>query len=215
MVSVIIAEDSSLLRAGLGALLTDGGVDVRAGLPDATGLGDAVDEHRPDVVIVDVRMPPTNTNEGLVAAVELRERWPSLGVLVLSQYVEPTYAMRLLEGTGGGVGYLLKERVTDGESLIRSVERVAAGESVIDPEVVTRLMERQRVGDPLVDLSPRETEVLQLMAEGASNATIGERLFMAQKTVEHHVRSIFSKLGLSEVDGNRRVLAVLTFLRSS
>lgn len=215
MTSVVIAEDSALLRAGLVALLTEGGVDVRAELADATDLLAVVEETRPDVVVVDVRMPPTNTTEGLVAALALRERRPDVGILVLSQYVEPTYAVRLLEGTGAGIGYLLKERVTDGEALVSAVERTAAGESVIDPAVVSRLLERRRVHDALGDLTDREREVLQLMAEGASNAAIGEQLYMAPKTVEHHVRGIFAKLGLSQVDGHRRVLAVLTFLRES
>ncbi len=213
--TVLIVEDSSLLRAGISALLTEGGVEVVAELPDATGLLDAVAAYGPDVVVTDVRMPPTHTNEGLVAAVRLRERHPEVGVLVLSQYVEPKYAVRLLEGEGAGVGYLLKERVANGAALIDAVCRTASGESVIDPEVVSRLLGRTRASNAVEDLTPRELDVLKLMAEGGSNADIGGQLFLAQKTVEHHVRSIFLKLGLSQVDGNRRVLAVLTFLRGA
>jgi DNA-binding NarL/FixJ family response regulator len=213
VVRVVIAEDSALLRAGLVALLQDGGIDVVAELADATGLTEAVEEHDPDVVVLDVRMPPTHTAEGLEAAIALRERRNDIGVLVLSQYVEPVYAVRLLEGGDGGVGYLLKERVATGEAFVDAVTRTAGGESVIDPEVVGRLIGRSRVDNPLDDLSPRELDVLKLMAEGAQNAMICDALFLAPKTVEHHVTSIFTKLGLTEVEGNRRVLAVLEFLK--
>lgn len=212
---MLIVEDSPLLRAGLSALLTEGGIDVVAELPDASRLMSAVEQLEPDVVVTDVRMPPSNTTEGLVAAIGLREQRPEVGILVLSQYVEPSYAVRLLEREGAGIGYLLKERVADGAALVNAVCRTASGESVIDPEVVSRLLGRRRRDHPLDQLTDREKEVLRSMAEGSSNATIAHELSLAQKTVEHHVSNIFMKLGLSEVDGNRRVLAVLTFLRNT
>ncbi len=174
-----------------------------------------VEEHEPDVVIVDIRMPPTHTNEGLHAAREIRARWPRVGIIVLSQYLQPSYAFELLEGGSEGIGYLLKDRLADLDELSSSVRRVAEGGSVLDPSVVSQLVERPRENDPLRALSDREREVLSLMAQGKSNKAIGEALWISEHTVEKHVNSIFAKLELaSSPDEHRRVLAVLSYLES-
>jgi len=213
-VRVILADDSVLLREGLSRVLVDAGHDVVAQVGDAESLLAAVDADPPDVCVVDIRMPPTHTTEGLRAALELRGRHPRVAVLVLSQYVETRYAMDLLARGADGVGYLLKDRVGDVSQLLAALGSVAAGRSVIDPAVVSRLVGRRRQADPLQTLTGREREVLGLMAEGRSNRAIGERLFLSPKTVETHVSAIFSKLGIQDTsDDNRRVLSVLTWLR--
>jgi DNA-binding NarL/FixJ family response regulator len=210
---VIIAEDALLFREGLARLLTDAGIDVVDKVADAPALHSAVDSHSPDVVIVDVRMPPTQTTEGLRAALDLRARHPKLGVLVLSSHIETEYAVDLIAEGKGRVGYLLKERVTDVATLTDAVTRIAAGGSVIDPEVVARLVGRRRERNPLDQLTSRERSVLELMAEGRSNVAIGQRLFITPSTVEAHITNIFSKLELEDApDDNRRVLSVLTLL---
>lgn len=209
-----LADDSLLFREGLARLVSELGFEVVFQVESVEELQAEVERHRPDAVIVDVRMPPSFTNEGIVAARRLRATRPELGVLVLSQYVESSQAARLLSEDGRGVGYLLKDRVSDLDALADAIRRVAAGGTVIDPEVVSRLLARRTDHDALADLTPREREVLALMAEGHSNAAIGERLFIGLKTVETHIGTIFSKLELlpdQEVD--RRVRAVLTFLR--
>lgn len=214
---VIVADDSVILREGLVRLLTEAGFEVVAQAADAAELLDQVDEHRPDVAIVDIRMPPTHTDEGLRAALELRAGHPGLGVLVLSQYVRPSYAFELLgEGTEG-IGYLLKDRVSDLGELADAVRRVGEGGSVLDSSVVEQLVRRRRMGnDPVEELTERELEVLGLMAEGRSNRAVAERLFITEHTVEKHVQNIFAKLRIpSTTDDHRRVLAVLTFLNSS
>ncbi|MBO3744577.1 response regulator transcription factor [Streptosporangiaceae bacterium NEAU-GS5] len=206
---VVIAEDSVLLREGLIRLLADGAIETVAAVGDALSLIEAVAEHQPDLAIVDVRMPPTNTDDGLRAAVELRALHPKLAVLVLSQYVEERYASELI---GPGVGYLLKERVADVEEFFDAVHRVAGGGTVIDPDVVMQLLSRAH--DPLDRLTPRESEVLSLMAEGRSNTAIAARLGVTEGAVEKHISGIFVKLGLDAApDDHRRVLAVLTYLR--
>ena len=211
---VILADDSALIREGLARVLADHGFDVHQ-VGDAEALLRAVEAHPPDLCIVDIRMPPTHTTEGLVAAVEIRERQPGVSVLVLSQHVETHYAMQLLGDNASGVGYLLKDRVSDISDIIDAIRRIVAGGSVIDPTVVSRLLGRRRDADPLESLTAREGEVLALMAEGRSNRAIGERLFLSPKTVEAHVSSIFSKLGMDDsADDNRRVLSVLAWLRS-
>ena len=211
---VILADDSVLLREGLARMLVESGFEVAAQVGNAEALLAAVDADPPDVCIVDIRMPPTNTTEGLQAALQLRVRHPLVAVLVLSQYVETRYAMELLARGADGVGYLLKDRVGDISELLAAIRSVAAGRSVIDPTVVSRLVGRRRQADPMETLSPREREVLSLMAEGRSNRAIGERLFLSPKTVETHVSAIFSKLGIEDTaDDNRRVLSVLTWLR--
>jgi DNA-binding NarL/FixJ family response regulator len=213
---VIIAEDSVLLREGLSRILVDAGFQVTAQVGDAVTLLAAVDAEPPDACIVDIRMPPTNSTEGLEAALVLRERHPRVGVLLLSQYVETHYAMQLLARGADGVGYLLKDRVGEVGELVAAVRAVASGRSVIDPTIVSRLVRRRREADPLDTLTPRERDVLALMAEGRSNRAIGERLFLSPKTVEAHVSAIFSKLGIESAgDDNRRVLSVLTWLRSA
>jgi DNA-binding NarL/FixJ family response regulator len=212
---VVIAEDSALLREGLVRLLEDRGYDVDAAVGDASSLLAAVAEHHPDVVVTDIRMPPTHTDEGLRAAAELRRHHPEVGVLVLSQYIETTYATALLAGNAGGVGYLLKDRVADAAEFAGAVERVAAGGTALDPEVVTKLMRASRQIGGLGGLTPREREVLELMAEGRSNAAIAEAMVISSGAVEKHVASIFGKLGLPSSDAdNRRVLAVLQYLRA-
>jgi DNA-binding NarL/FixJ family response regulator len=210
---IVIAEDSVLLRAGLTRLLTESGLDVVAAVGDAVALVDAIGRLQPDLAVVDVRMPPTNTDEGIRAAVEIRSRWPSVGILVLSQYVEERYATDLLAGDTAGIGYLLKDRVADVRDFVDAVRRVGQGGTALDPEVVAQLLARSRRRDPLERLSPREREVLGLMAEGRSNAAIGLSLVISDGAVEKHVRSIFSKLDLppTELD-HRRVLAVLHWL---
>jgi DNA-binding NarL/FixJ family response regulator len=212
---VVIAEDSALLREGLVRLLEDRGYEVAMAVADAGSLLAAVAEHHPDVVVTDIRMPPTHTDEGLRAAAELRQHHPEIGVLVLSQYIETTYATALLAGNAGGVGYMLKDRVADAAEFADALERVAAGGTALDPEVVTKLMRASRQVGGLGGLTPREREVLELMAEGRSNAAIAEAMVISSGAVEKHVASIFGKLGLpsSEAD-NRRVLAVLQYLRA-
>jgi DNA-binding NarL/FixJ family response regulator len=212
---VVIAEDSALLREGLVRLLEDRGYEVVMAVADAGSLLAAVAEHHPDVVVTDIRMPPTHTDEGLRAAAELRKHHPEVGVLVLSQYIETTYATALLAGNAGGVGYMLKDRVADAAEFADALERVAAGGTALDPEVVTKLMRASRQVGGLGGLTPREREVLELMAEGRSNAAIAEAMVISPGAVEKHVASIFGKLGLrsSEAD-NRRVLAVLQYLRA-
>jgi DNA-binding NarL/FixJ family response regulator len=210
---IVIAEDSVLLRDGLVRMLTDHGHEVVGAVEDAVELMQLVETESPDLVVLDVRMPPTHTDEGIRAAIELRSRWPELSVLVLSQYVEENYATELLAGDLGGVAYILKDRVTDVGQFVETVDRVGNGGTAIDPEVVSQLLARTRKHEPLADLSPREREVLGLMAEGRSNVAIGEALFITPRAVEKHVKSIFQKLRLppAETD-NRRVLAVLRFL---
>jgi DNA-binding NarL/FixJ family response regulator len=210
---VVIAEDLALLRDGIAALLTDEGHTVLAAVSDAGALLAAAAKHRPDLAIIDVRMPPTQTDECVRAAVELRRRQPEIGILILSQYVEERYATDLLSGGGRGVGYLLKDRVADVAEFLAAARRVAAGGTAIDAEVVAQLLSRRRRADVLDDLTPREREVLALMAEGHSNSSIAERLVVSNGAVEKHVRNVFLKLGLQQADEHhRRVLAVLTYL---
>ena len=209
---VVIAEDSVLLRAGIGRLLDDEGISVLAAVGDGTALLDAIVEHRPDLAIVDVRMPPTFTDEGLRAAVQARERLPGLPILVLSQYVEESYAVELVAGGAQGVGYLLKERVADVAEFVDAVRRVAGGGTCIDQEVITQLLMRRR-HNPVLALSPREREVLELMAQGMTNAAIAGRLVVSDGAVEKHIGNIFAKLGLEpRPEEHRRVRAVLTYL---
>jgi len=212
---VVLADDSVLLREGVARLLTESGFEVVAQSGNAEDLLRHVAMHKPDVAVVDIRMPPTHTDEGLRAAHEIHERFPDTGVLVLSQYVESSYAMDLLSDTAEGVGYLLKDRVSDVEEFASAVRRVAEGGSALDPAVVSQLVGRQRRDDPLAQLTPREREVLELMAEGRSNQAIADQLFVTLRAVEKHVTSIFSKLDLpASTDAHRRVLAVLAFLGS-
>jgi DNA-binding NarL/FixJ family response regulator len=213
-VRVVVADDAVILREGLARLLVEAGFDVVGQAADAGELLEQIEAVRPDVAIVDIRMPPTHTDEGLRAAAEIRARHPGLGILVLSQYARPSYAIELLSNGTEGIGYLLKDRVSDLEELASSVRRVGEGGSVLDPSVVAQLVERPRQGhDPLEDLTDRERDVLSLMAEGRSNKAIGQRLFITEHTVEKHVKSIFGKLRLpATADDHRRVLAVLTFL---
>jgi DNA-binding NarL/FixJ family response regulator len=213
-VRVVLADDAALLREALGQALRAAGPSVAGEAADVPGLLAMVDRERPDVVIVDVRMPPTHTTEGLEAAREIRTRHPGTAILVLSQYVETRYAVDLLRDDPSGLGYLLKDHVTRIEDLADAVRRVAAGGSVIDPEVVARLLGRQRPRSPLDELTTREREILALMAEGRSNQAIAARLVLELRTVEGHVRTILAKLGLEPaVDDHRRVLAVLAYLR--
>jgi DNA-binding NarL/FixJ family response regulator len=212
---ILIAEDSVLLRDGLVRMLNDHGHEVVASVQDAAELMALVQRESPDIAILDVRMPPTHTDEGIRAVLELRSRWPQLAVLVLSQYVEENYASELLSGDLGGVAYVLKDRVTNVGEFIDTIDRVAAGGTVIDPEVVAQLLARTRQREPLSDLSPREREVLELMAEGRSNGAIAAKLVITQRAVEKHVKSIFQKLRLPPADtDHRRVLAVLRFLET-
>jgi len=216
---VVIAEDSAVLRAGLIEILADRGHEVVAAVADADALCAAVAEHRPDVTIVDVRMPPTHTDEGLRAAVALRRDHPGLGVLVFSQYIETSYAAELLgarsSGGAAGVGYLLKDRVVDVAEFTGALTRVAAGGTALDPEVVTQMLGASRRAGTLAGLTSREREVLALMAEGRSNSGISAVLFISERAVEKHVGNIFSKLGLPPSDADhRRVLAVLRYLES-
>jgi DNA-binding NarL/FixJ family response regulator len=215
-VRVVIAEDSVLLRDGLTRMLTDHGHEVVGAIDDAVGLVQLVDDREPELVILDVRMPPTHTDEGIRAALELRAAHPALPIVVLSQYVEENYASELLSGDLGGTAYVLKDRITEVGEFLDTIERVAGGGTVIDPEVVSQLLARTRRQEPIGDLSPREREVLGLMAEGRSNAAIAEALVVTQRAVEKHVKSIFQKLRLppAETD-HRRVLAVLRYLEAS
>lgn len=210
---VVIAEDAVILRDGLAHLLGLRGHSVVAAVGDAPALHAAVAEHGPDVAVVDIRMPPTHTDEGLHAAIELRRVRPGLGILLFSQYVETRYAAELLAGSPAGVGYLLKERVSDVAEFIDAVRRIAAGGTVIDPEVIGQLLGRRRTGDPLESLTPREREVLGLMAQGRSNGAIAEDLVVTEGAVEKHISNIFMKLGLQPAQGgHRRVMAVLAYL---
>lgn len=212
---LILADDSVLIREGLASVLREAGYEIVAQVGDAKQLLTAVEHDPPDVCVVDIRMPPTHTTEGLVAALEIRRRFPKLGVLVLSQHVETHYAMQLLGGDASGVGYLLKDRLGDINEVIDAIRHVAAGRSVIDPTVVSTLLGRRREADPLDELTERERRVLTLMAEGRSNRAIGERLFLSPKTVEAHISTIFSKLSIQDTpDDNRRILSVLAYLRA-
>lgn len=212
---VAIAEDSVLLREGLARLLSDAGFDILARCGDADELRQVLRGRLPDVVIVDIRLPPTHTDEGIRAAVEIRAEHPGVGVLVLSQYVELGLAMKLLADSAEGVGYLLKDRISDVPDFLNAVRRVAAGGSAIDPTIVSTLLSRRRSDDPLVNLTPREREVLQLMAAGNSNQGIADRLVITLRAVEKYVSSIFGKLGIPATGSeSRRVLAVLLFLRT-
>jgi DNA-binding NarL/FixJ family response regulator/class 3 adenylate cyclase len=211
---VVLAEDSVLLREGIARLLADAGFEIVGQSATADDLLLKVRSYSPDVVITDIRMPPTQTDEGLRAAQEIRTTYPGVGVLVLSQYVEPSYAMELLADSAEGVGYLLKDRVADVDEFVAAVRRVAEGGSALDPALVTQLVGRRRREDPLDDLTPREREVLELMAEGRSNRGIAQRLVVTERAVEKHVTSIFTKLRLPPAsEDHRRVLAVLAFLR--
>jgi DNA-binding NarL/FixJ family response regulator len=212
---IVIAEDLVLLRDGLVRLLVAHGHEVVAAVGDGPSLVEAIEEHRPDVAIVDVRLPPSQRDEGLRAALEARQRVPGTPVLVLSQYVEESYAAELLADGAGAVGYLLKDRVADPSDFVAQVDRVAAGGTAIDQEVVSQLLARRRADDPLQDLTPREREVMELMAQGLSNSAIAQKLVVTDGAVEKHVTNIFGKLGLhTAAGGNLRVLAVLAWLRS-
>jgi DNA-binding NarL/FixJ family response regulator len=212
-VRVVLAEDLTLLRDGLIRLLTAYDIEVVAAVDNGPSLLRAITTSRPDLAVVDVRLPPTHTDEGIRAALSAREQIPGLPVLVLSQYVEQLYARELLADRAGGVGYLLKDRVFDVEQFIDAVRRVAAGGTVLDHDVVGQLLRRTRAADPVASLTPREREVLQLMAEGRSNAAIAARMVITEKAVSKHTNSIFTRLGLPpSEDDNRRVLAVLAYL---
>ena len=212
---VVVADDHVLLREGVVRLLEEWGFEVVAQAGDADDLLRKVNAHRPDVAVVDIRMPPTGTDDGLRAALEIRAKHPGTAVLVLSQYVEEAYALELVGDASGGVGYLLKDRVADVERFVEAVRRVGEGGSALDPEVVAQLVGRARREDPLEELTPRETEVLGLMAEGRSNNAIAAQMVVTERAVEKHVTSIFGKLGLPQApEDHRRVLAVLTFLRA-
>lgn len=212
---VVIAEDLTLLRDGLTRLLTAFDLDVVAGVDNGPDLLPALVAHRPDVAVIDVRLPPTFTDEGLQAAIAARQRLPGLPVLILSQHVEQMYARELLADRSGGVGYLLKDRVSDVRQFVDAVRQVAAGGMVMDPEVVAQLLARKTADQPLAALTAREREVLALMAEGRSNLAIGHQLFITEKAVSKHINSIFAKLGLPPSDdNNRRVMAVITYLNA-
>jgi DNA-binding NarL/FixJ family response regulator len=215
-VRVVVADDSVLLREGVVRLLEEWGFDVVGQAGDAEDLLRKVNAHKPDIAVVDVRMPPTHTDEGLRAALTIRERHPDTNVLVLSQVVEASSALELLAGDAAGLGYLLKDRVGDLDRFAESVRRVAEGGSALDPEVVSLLLGRRRKEEPLEALTPRERQVLEAMAEGSSNNGIAERLVVTERAVEKHVTSIFTKLGLPpDTDSHRRVLAVLRYLEAS
>jgi DNA-binding NarL/FixJ family response regulator len=211
----VIAEDSALLRDGLTRMLTDHGHEVVGAIDDAVGLAQLVEREDAELVVLDVRMPPTHTDEGIRAALELRSLWPDLPIVVLSQYVEENYASELLAGDLGGIAYVLKDRVTDVSQFVETIERVAQGATAVDPEVVSQLLARTRRQRPIAELSPREREVLGLMAEGRSNTAIADELVITQRAVEKHVKNIFQKLRLAPTDtDHRRVLAVLRYLEA-
>jgi DNA-binding NarL/FixJ family response regulator len=211
----VIAEDSVLLREGISRLLTEAGIEIVGQAGDAEDLLRKTRAHKPDVVITDIKMPPGQSDEGLRAAHVIRDELPGIGVLVLSQYVEEAYAMELLGDSAEGVGYLLKDRVADVDRFVEAVRRVAEGGSALDPEVVSHMLGRRRRDDPLDELTPREREVLALMAEGYSNSAIAAQLVVTERAVEKHVTNIFGKLGFgSQPDHHRRVLAVLAYVRS-
>jgi serine/threonine-protein kinase len=212
----VVADDLLLTREGIAHVLEQNGIDVVARAEDGESLLRHVRLARPDVAVVDIRMPPTHTDEGLVAAQRIRSEHPEVGVLVLSQYVEPSYAMRLLEEHPESVGYLLKERVFDGALLVDALRRIADGETVIDPTIVSMLVGRRRRSDPLSELTPREREVLGLVAEGLTNRGIAARLYVTERTVEAHIQQLFAKLRLDTgPESHRRVLAVLAYLRAA
>jgi DNA-binding NarL/FixJ family response regulator len=214
-VRVVIADDTMLIRQGITTVLTDAGIDVVAAVGDPESLVREVALNRPDAAVVDIRMPPTHTDEGIRATASLRKAHPDLGVLLLSAYVDPEYAVRLFEDHPGGIGYLLKDRVSDGVLLVDALNRLCEGETVVDPTIVSRVFDRRRRVDPLAVLSDREREVLALLTEGLSNRALAARLFVTERTVEAHITSIFGKLGLVDEPGvHRRVLAVLTYLRA-
>ncbi|HEX5896305.1 MAG TPA: response regulator transcription factor [Thermoleophilaceae bacterium] len=213
---VVVADDVMLTREGIVRLLQDAEIEVVGQADDASSLLRQVRATRPDAAIVDIRMPPTHTDEGLVAAGLIRAELPEVGVLILSEYIEPSYAMRLLEEHPERVGYLLKERVFDVALLVDALRRLGDGETVVDPTIVSRLVGRRRRRDPLEELTPREREALELVAEGLSNKAIAARLVVTERTVEAHVKQIFMKLGLdANPESHRRVLAVLAYLRSA
>jgi DNA-binding NarL/FixJ family response regulator len=213
-VRVVIADDAVLIREGIAYVLTENGLEVVDQVGDADALLASVRDTRPDVALVDIRMPPTHTDEGLRAAREIRLQYPETAVLVLSQHLEPDYALRLVEERPEGVGYLMKERVGRVQQLLDAVQRVADGECVVDRAIVDELLARQHRVDPIADLTPREREILALMAEGRSNQGICRTLWLSPKTVETHIRGAFAKLGIRQAaEDNRRVLAVLTYLR--
>jgi DNA-binding NarL/FixJ family response regulator len=212
---VVIADDEALVRDGLARLLEDADVEIAARCPDAASLLRAVDSYAPDVAIVDIRMPPSHTDEGLVAAREIRTRHPDVGVLVLSHHLDSDYAVRLLDESPERAGYLLKDRVSEIALLLDALRRIVDGECVVDPTIVARLMARRRAAGPLDELTDREREVLRLIAEGHSNKAICDELFLSPKTIEGHIRQIFMKLNLQDSPTqHRRVLAVLAFLRA-
>jgi DNA-binding NarL/FixJ family response regulator len=212
---IVIAEDSVLLQAGLVRFLTESGHEVVDAVADAEALVSSIDAHRPDLAVVDVRMPPTLTDDGLRAALEIRRRWPEVAILVLSQYVEEQYATELISGDTGGIGYLLKDRIAEVAEFQDAVVRVGDGGTVLDPEVVAQILARSRRQDPLASLSPREREVLGLMGEGRSNSAIARELVVSDGAVEKHVSNIFTKLDLPPASNDhRRVLAVLRWLDS-
>ncbi|AYJ48400.1 response regulator [Rhodococcus sp. P1Y] len=212
---VMVAEDSTLLREGLVRMLVDEGHDVIASVSDADALLDAVEQDRPDIVVTDVRMPPGHSDEGLRAALTIRSRWPEVAVLVLSQYVENRYAAELISGSGGKVGYLLKDRVAEVDDFLDALNRVAAGGTAFDPEVVRALLSRTSQSNPLERLTPRERDVLELMAQGYTNARISTDLHISVSSTEKHINAIFDKLGLANSTGlSRRVMAVVAYLRS-
>ena len=212
---VLIADDSLLIRDGLASLLRETGIEVVAQTESVDGLLRKVASHRPDLAIIDIRMPPTHTDEGLRAAAEIRSRYPEVGILILSQYVEVGVATRLLAESAAGIGYLLKDRVTDFEDFIAALRRIARGGSVLDPKVVSQLLAGvDGADDPVAELTPREREVIALVAEGRSNKGIAQRLFITERAVQKHVTSIFMKLGLPPSDDDhRRILAVLAYVR--
>ncbi|OZE78214.1 DNA-binding response regulator [Rhodococcus sp. 15-649-2-2] len=212
---VIVAEDSTLLREGLVRLLAEEGHDVIASVGDADALLAAVERDRPDIVVTDVRMPPDHSDEGLQAALTIRDRWPEVAVLVLSQYVENRYAAELISGSGGKVGYLLKDRVAQVDEFLDALERVADGGTAFDPEVVRQLLSRTTRSNPLERLTPRERDVLELMAQGLTNARIAADLYISVSSVEKHINAVFDKLGLANSTGiSRRVMAVVAYLRT-